>query len=150
MAPTLTSTTKLSHEDGLLLLVAHAHNAGLHDVVKSLAVSADGTAKVQDATGFVTVSDGVVTVTAGGKKFTSKPLGGYVKDISTRGTLFFRPEGASVLEGDNEIWYQHYPSYETGGLGQVVIDFWTDDKIVAVFKTNVDNDHGSWGEGTWA
>ncbi|SJL05210.1 uncharacterized protein ARMOST_08576 [Armillaria ostoyae] len=150
MAPTFTSTTKLSHEDGLLLLVAHAHNAGLHDAVKSLAVSADGTAKVQDAFAIITVRDGIVTVTAGGKKFTSKPLGGGdVSNISTTGTLFFRPEGASVLEGDNEIWCQHYPSYG-GGLGQVVIDFWTDDKIVAVAKTSTDNDHGSWGQGTWA
>ncbi|KAK0456944.1 hypothetical protein EV421DRAFT_1729464 [Armillaria borealis] len=144
MAPTFTSTNKLSHEDGLLLLVAHAHNAGLHDAVKSLAVSADGTAKVHDAAALVLVSDGVVTVTVGSKKFTSKSLSGDVKIIRAPGTLFFRPESASVLEGDNEIWYQQYPSYGTG-QGQVVIDFWTDDKIVAVFKTNVGNDHGSLG-----
>ncbi len=57
-----------------------------------------------------------------------------VKDVSAVGTLFFRAEATSVLDGDNEIWYQQYPSYETGQVadGRVVIDFWTDDKIVAV------------------
>ncbi|PBK79830.1 hypothetical protein ARMGADRAFT_1040478 [Armillaria gallica] len=151
MAPTFTSTTKLSHEDGLLLLVAHAHNAGLHDAVKSLAVSADGTAKVQDWAASVRVADGVVTVIAGTKVFKSKPLSGDIKDVFAVGTLFFRAEATSVLDGDNEIWYQQYPSYETGQVadGRVVIDFWTDDKIVAVFKSNVDNDYGSWGQGTW-
>ncbi|KAK0232772.1 hypothetical protein IW262DRAFT_23120 [Armillaria fumosa] len=153
MAPTLTSTTTLSHEDGLLLLVAHAHNAGLQDAVKSLAVSADGTPKVKDAAAYVTVANSVVTVEVGDKKFTSKPLSPSVENVPrTAGTLFYRPKGTPVLAGGNEIWYQQYPSYKTGKVadGRVVIDFWTDDKIVAVFKTNVDNDYGRWGQGTWA
>ncbi|KAK0232771.1 hypothetical protein IW262DRAFT_1451250 [Armillaria fumosa] len=154
MAPTLTSTTKLSHEDGLLLLIAHVHNAGLHKAVKKLAVSADGTPKVQDAAAYVTVAGGVVTVEVGDKKFTSKPLsGGDVEDVPrTLGTLFCIPGSTPLLVGDNDIWYQQYPSYETDQVtnGRVVIDFWTDDKIVAVFKTDVDNDYGRLGEGTWA
>ncbi|KAK0464817.1 hypothetical protein IW261DRAFT_1524225, partial [Armillaria novae-zelandiae] len=141
--PHFTSTTTLSHEDGLLLLVAHAHHCRSSTTqVKTLAVA------YVHRRGRLSL-----TVEVGDNKFTSKPLSGQ--------------RARAVLAGDNEIWYQQYPSYETGQVadGRVAIDFWTDDKIVAVFKSkldprrylvrsadsflsaDVDNDYGRMGPG---
>ncbi|KAK0432095.1 uncharacterized protein EV420DRAFT_1490219 [Desarmillaria tabescens] len=141
MAPALTPTTKLSHEDGLLLLIAHAHGyahkASLHDALKTLA---DVPAKVQNAKAYVTVLNNIVTVESDRKKFTSKPLNPgvfrqYPAYCGIAGTLFSRPK-ISVLKGENDIWIQQYPSYEanTDAKGRVVIGFWTNKKIVAVMS----------------
>ncbi len=50
---------------------------------------------------------------------------------STAGTLFFRSEGGPAPRGDNKFWFQQYPSYANRRRQPgVVIDLWTDNKIV--------------------
>ncbi|KIJ60169.1 hypothetical protein HYDPIDRAFT_170340 [Hydnomerulius pinastri MD-312] len=64
------------------------------------------------------------------------------------GRIFLRgtnPEAGT----QNTFWIQQFPSYSAHNTGgRVTIDFWTDTRITAVFKTNRDN-FGAQGTGTW-
>ncbi|KDR73939.1 hypothetical protein GALMADRAFT_250625 [Galerina marginata CBS 339.88] len=62
------------------------------------------------------------------------------------GTLF-RARNAPLPQGENTFWMQQYPAND-GGVGRTVIEFYTDNVITAVFKTNVDN-FGTAGSGSW-
>ncbi|KAF8834693.1 hypothetical protein BDN67DRAFT_1072628 [Paxillus ammoniavirescens] len=68
------------------------------------------------------------------------------------GTLYLVGENPAV--GSNLFNAQQHPAYPplSGNLpsgGRVTIDFWNDDRITGVFKTDVDN-YVSGGSGTWA
>lgn len=62
------------------------------------------------------------------------------------GTLF-RARDAPLPQGETTFWMQQYPS-SGGGIGRTVIEFYTNNVITAVFKTNVDN-FGTSGSGKW-
>jgi hypothetical protein len=41
-------------------------------------------------------------------------------------------QGGEPVEGTNKFWYQHYAPYEEGGAGRIMIEFYDQDKIVAI------------------
>jgi hypothetical protein len=48
----------------------------------------------------------------------------------TYGKMYF--QGGEPVEGTNKFWYQHYAPYEEGGAGRIMIEFYDQDKIVAI------------------
>ncbi|KAI6155885.1 hypothetical protein BKA82DRAFT_1008598 [Pisolithus tinctorius] len=159
----------LTGESTLAFLLLHdpeeAQNLGLHLPLESMVPKTADT--VSDLPAQLTVRttkqdplEQDITVRAQGRVFTHN--GRFVwsadrkyalKDcVDKPGTLYVRgslpPSGPS---GFNAQQFPPYPSreQETASVaGRVIIDFWTNEKITAVFKTNAEN-YVFGGAGVW-
>ncbi|KAJ7678163.1 hypothetical protein DFH06DRAFT_1168053 [Mycena polygramma] len=61
------------------------------------------------------------------------------------GTIYTRQ---TIPAGNSEFWIQQYPASQGEAVGRTVVEFWADNTITAVFKTDNDN-FGGQGKGTW-
>jgi len=152
MSTTVTTTQTQDH--GLLFLSNHSLDEAKHfglDVQK-YTLSHDPEASITVTGSEVVVkynpevAAGVLSRT---QTFTSKPPYTYytlqIPNTTRKGHLYFR--GEPPASGDSEFWIQQYPPY-FGGDGRLVVEFWTDSSITAVFKTD-DNNFGAAGKGSW-
>ncbi|EGN95617.1 hypothetical protein SERLA73DRAFT_162419 [Serpula lacrymans var. lacrymans S7.3] len=66
---------------------------------------------------------------------------------SATGRLFYR--GSPPADGDNKFWIQQFPGPTPKETGRLVLEFYTDERLTAVFKTDRGNG-GTEGSGAWA
>jgi len=69
------------------------------------------------------------------------------ENVMTDGKIYYQGD-EPLTPGTNQFWYQHFAPYEEGGSGRVMIEFYDQDSIVAIFKSNDDN-VGMGGTGVW-
>ncbi|KAG0704896.1 hypothetical protein DFH29DRAFT_997191 [Suillus ampliporus] len=107
-----------------------------------LSVEPDGVPHV-DASVLITESG--LQLNAGDMTFRSGLV--HMDEIVTKnGKLYL--QGEEPLAATNKFWYQHFAPYEEGGSGRVMIEFYDQERIVAIFKSN-DDDVGTGGTGIW-
>ncbi|KAF8836165.1 hypothetical protein BDN67DRAFT_1014903 [Paxillus ammoniavirescens] len=143
----------LSSKQNLSLFAGATAANAIHDPV----IKVDGflTVTTTSQTGETLAQDITVTVPSLSIAFTHTGTFPWPANIpypvqdctNVAGTLYLVGENPAV--GSNAFNAQQYPAYQSASAGRVTIDFWNDDRITGVFKTNVDN-YVSGGSGTWA
>ncbi|KAJ6448371.1 hypothetical protein C8R47DRAFT_1172136 [Mycena vitilis] len=93
----------------------------------------------------ITQKEGMATFKSTGSLGFLNPGTTFHQVSNAPGTIYTRQ---AIPRGDSEFWVQQYPASQGEAVGRTVVEFWANNTITAVFKTDNDN-FGGQGNGTW-